>query len=125
MLEGQLVLEENNTSTTSTTAKITIAVISNTKNYGLGTWLTKNSVGFKDYYVEKPLFSFSTGTPQSLVLTKNNATTGQLERIILINSQATGKIWSCRISARGDIEYYLPLTEEIIRSIKKITAIKS
>lgn len=96
---------------------------SNTNKYDLQTWLEKNKIvngGFinSGFTSMKQIIAGTTSSPEKLIFDKTSSTSDSLSRIIYINSTSTKKVYSIELEASGDISYYKPIMEEIVRTIK-------
>ena len=101
--------------------KISFTKWSNAKKYDLKTWLEKtNNAIDAGYSLENPIFSNASGTPENIVFNSASTSDKILDKIIFINSASNKSVLEIKIDATGDVKYYKPLTEEIIRTIKII-----
>lgn len=101
----------------SGSGRIRISAQSNPKRYDIMAWLQKNPMD--GYTAQRRLF-FSSSSIDNLIFNSSSTGAGYLDKVILLNSASGRMIWKISISARGDIRYYEPLTEEIVRTIKII-----
>ena len=99
---------------------ITISQKSNAQKNDLATWLQKNNIINAGYSIERPLFISSSSTVENLIFNSSSTDVNRLDKIIYLNSTSSKSVWEIKITASGDIKYYEPLTEEIIRTIKII-----
>lgn len=113
-----ITLTDSATFTAAKYGRITINARSNAKKYNLTTWLTKNKIDLTGYIAEKPLFVSASNTPEGLIYNHNSSTT--LDQMIYIDSASTKTVLEVITEAKGDLSYYKPLIEEIIRTIKII-----
>ncbi|MFA6526455.1 MAG: hypothetical protein WCT26_03550 [Candidatus Buchananbacteria bacterium] len=99
--------------------KIFVGKENNTGKQTLSAWAEKNKPMFEGYREDKSIFinnSFS----DTLKLINNSSSTNSSSEIVLINSTTTKAVYIFQLSAKGDLNYYHPLMEEIIRTIKMI-----
>lgn len=109
-----------NSSSSVEFGKIIISSKANAKKYDLATWLKKNSIVNDGYRAEQTLFPTASSSMESLVYNSTVAGPDQLKKIIYLNSTSSQTVWEIAITATGDLEFYRPLTEEIVRTIKII-----
>lgn len=103
----------------SNAGRIAFKVRSNSKKLDLAKWLESYGSELAGYDSKRQLF-FSSNTPESLVYTASDLPPGRLEKIAFINNPQAKKVYEIRISASGDIGFYQPLTDAIIRTIRII-----
>jgi|GEM_PF-1508416 len=115
--KGEAVLVDfSATSSLEKYGRLAITLNSNSKKYNLNTWLAKNKINLNGYVAEKPLFIFTSTTPESSIYSNNSTST--LDRIIYLDFPANKIVAEVRATARGDNSYYQPLLDEIVRTIK-------
>lgn len=109
-------LSDTQSSTAETFGRLTLNIKSNKQNYTLDNWLAKNKINPAGYLAETPVFKFTTSS-NIAIYSKNPSATSSLDKIYYLNPSGA-KIIEVKAVAQGDIDYYLPLINEIINTIK-------
>jgi len=96
--------------------RITINELANSAKLDLASWQKKNQPDLDGYIPDQPLFAAASGSPESLTYQSNKAT--GLDRLIYLNNPSGKKVYEIKIEANGDFDYYRPLAEAIVKTIK-------
>ncbi|MFA5020899.1 MAG: hypothetical protein WC517_02445 [Patescibacteria group bacterium] len=107
------------TSTVSNQAnfgRITINKLDNSAKLDLAAWQKKNKIKTDGYVLDQPLFAADSNAPETLAYQAADAT--GLDLLIYLNNQAGRTVYEIKIEANGDFDYYRPLAEAIVRTIK-------
>jgi len=90
---------------------------SNTGKQPLAEWIEKNNAIVNSYSKNQSIF-INNSVLDTMGFIRNTSSTNSLDEILLINSTSTKTVYIFQVSMIGDLNYYRPLTTEILRTMK-------
>lgn len=112
-----ITLTDQASSTGNGYGKITISAQDNKSGYDLNAWLAKTKTDLAGYELMNSVFKFSSST-DLLVFAATESPAAELQRLYYLNSPANKKVYELKAEALGDLDYYSPLINEIISTIR-------
>lgn len=109
--------DQAGTSTDAGYGKISITAYNNKSSYPLADWLSKNKIDLSGYEPLSSVFKFSSSS-DLLIFASVEASASDLNRLYYLNSAPTKKVYEIKAEANGDLDYYSPLINEIISTIR-------